>query len=112
MIDRANHNGRGTLRFVLIYGLAVLSASLAFVVHLTLRTENVRLGYALDHERREATRLRAEINQWRLESASSRTPQALEDIARSERGMVEPDRVPTLVVGGATRAARLSGRAR
>ncbi len=102
----------GTTRFVLLYGLAVVSASLAFVVHLALRTENIRLGYALDQERQHGSTLRAQINQWRLEAAALRTPAALEVVARSERGMVEPDRVPTLVVGGATRAARLSGRAR
>ncbi len=99
-------------RFVALYGLALLSASAAFVVHLTLRNQNISLGYEVEGARNDGLRLRNQINHARLELAVRRSPDALEMIARNERGMVEPDHVSTLVVGGAIRPPRLSGRPR
>lgn len=98
-------------RFALLFGVAVISAGSAFVVHLALRNQNVALGYTVERERNVSIRLRSEIATYRLELASRRTPAALEDIGRAA-GMVRPEEVPTLVVGGALRAPRASGRPR
>ncbi|MBL8601232.1 MAG: hypothetical protein JNK72_04860 [Myxococcales bacterium] len=98
-------------RFLTLFSLAVFSAGFAFIVHLALRTRNVAIGYDVERARREGGRLRGEINQARLELGVRRSPTTLEAEARA-RGMVEPDRVPTVVVGGAVRPPRLSGRPR
>ena len=81
-------------------------------MHLALRHQNIAIGYEVERERNEALRLRAQINAVRLELAARRSPAALEIIGRNDLGMVEPDRVPTLVVNGSTRPARASGRPR
>lgn len=95
-----------------MFSLAVVSSVAAFVVHLALRNQNITIGYEVERARNEALHLRGDINQVRLELAARRSPAALEDIGRNELGMVDPDRVPTLVAGGATRPARSSGRPR
>lgn len=95
-----------------MFSLAVVSSVAAFVVHLALRNQNIAMGYEVERARNEALRLRGGINQVRLELAARRSPAALEDIGRNELGMVDPDRVPTLVAGGATRPGRSSGRPR
>ncbi len=97
-------------RFMVLFGLAVVSSVAAFVVHLALRHQNIAIGYQVERARNDGLRLRSQINQVRLELAARRSPLALEQVGRAELGMVEPDRVPTLVAGGATRPARLSGR--
>ncbi len=99
-------------RFMVMFSLAVVSSVAAFVVHLALRNQNIAMGYEVERARNEALRLRGGINQVRLELAARRSPAALEDIGRNELGMVDPDRVPTLVAGGATRPGRSSGRPR
>ncbi len=99
-------------RFVFLYGLAALAAGSAFVVHLALRFQNVAMGYEVERTRAETLHVRSQINEVRLELAARRAPQVLERIGRDELGMVEPDRVPTLVAGGSVRPARLSGRPR
>jgi hypothetical protein len=95
----------------MLFCLAALSSGFAFVVHIALRTKNIALGYEVERGRQDARRVRAEINRVRLELAVLRTPANLESAAQA-RGMVRPDAVPTVVVGGAVRPARLSGRAR
>jgi hypothetical protein len=99
-------------RFMMMFSLAVLSSVAAFVVHIALRNQNIALGYEVERARTEGLRLRSEVNQVRLELAARQSPATLEDIGRNELGMVEADRVPTLIAGGATRPARLSGRPR
>jgi hypothetical protein len=99
-------------RFIAMLCLAIAAAGSAFVTHLALRFQNVAIGYRVQSARADAARLRERENQLRIELASRRSPQALIDVGRNELGMVEADRVPTLVVGGGTRPARLSGRPR
>ncbi len=99
-------------RFMVMFSLAVVSSVAAFVVHLALRNQNIAMGYEVERARTDGLRLRGQINQVRLELAARRSPAALEDIGRNELGMVEPDRVPTLIAGGATRPGRASGRPR
>ncbi len=101
-----------TTRFMVMFSLAVVSSLAAFVVHLALRNQNIAMGYEVERSRADALRLRGQINQVRLELGARRSPLALEQIGRAELGMVDPDRVPTLIAGGATRAPRASGRPR
>lgn len=101
-----------SVRFMVLFTLAVLSAGAAFVVHLALRNQNVTMGYEVERVRNDGLRLRAQINQVRLELAARRSPATLEHIGRDELGMVEPDRVPTVVAGGSIRPGHLSGRPR
>ena len=101
-----------TIRFVILYGMVTISASSAFVVHLALRNQNVALGYEAERARSESARLRSQINQYRLELGAQRAPGLLMAVGRGERGMVEPDQVTTLIVGGALRPGRASGRPR
>ncbi len=56
--------------------------------------------------------MRSQINQYRLELGAQRSPALLSQVGRVERGMVEPDQVTTLIVGGALRPGRASGRPR
>lgn len=99
-------------RFLVLLVLAIVSAGSAFVTHLALRFQNVATGYQVEAARQEATRLRDRENQLRVELAARRAPQALTEIGRGELGMVEADRVLTLVAGSGARPARLSGRPR
>lgn len=101
-----------TIRFVVLYGMVILSAGSAFVVHLALRNQNVALGYEAERARAESARLRSQINQYRLELGAQRAPGMLMAVGRAERGMIEPDQVTTLIVGGSLRPGRASGRPR
>ncbi|MDP3278136.1 MAG: hypothetical protein Q8Q09_23320 [Deltaproteobacteria bacterium] len=101
-----------TFRFIALLTLSIASASTAFITHLALRFKNVAAGYRVQEARTEGQRLRERANQLRIELSSRRSPQALTQLAQGDLGMIEPDRVTTLVVGGSVRPARLSGRAR
>lgn len=89
--------------------LSVIATGVALVTHLALRFQNVAMGYKVQSARDEAARLRERVNQLRIELSALRSPQALTDLARSELGMVEPDRVATFVTGRNTSAQHLSG---
>jgi hypothetical protein len=99
-------------RFVVLLVLSIAAAGSAFVTHLALRFQNVAIGYRVQSARAEAARLRERSNQLRIELAARRAPRALTEMGRGELGMVEADRVLTLVAGGGARPARLSGRPR
>jgi cell division protein FtsB len=99
-------------RFIALLALAIAAAGSAFVTHLALRFQNVALGYKIQEARTEAAVLRERANQLRIELAARRAPAALAEMGRAQLGMVEADRVTTIVAGGGTRPARLSGRAR
>jgi hypothetical protein len=101
-----------TSRFIALLGLSIAAAGTAFVTHLALRFQNVSVGYRVQDARREGQQLRERANQLRIELAARRAPQALSELGRTELGMVEADRVLTLVAGGVARPARLSGRPR
>jgi hypothetical protein len=101
-----------TSRFIALLVLSIAASGTAFVTHLALRFQNVAVGYRVQEARNEGQRLRERANQLRIELAARRAPQALTDMGRVELGMVEADRVLTLVAGGQARPARLSGRPR
>lgn len=99
-------------RFTVLLALALVASGAAFVTHLVLRFRNVEIGYQVQSARERARQLRLRANVIQLELASRRSPAELVEIGRAQLGMVEGDRVTTLVVGGALRPARPSGRAR
>lgn len=99
-------------RFVALLVLSIAAADSAFVTHLALRFQNVAMGYRVQAARAEAAVHRERANQLRVELAARRAPQVLSEMARTQLGMVETDRVLTLVAGGGRRPGRLSGGAR
>jgi cell division protein FtsL len=63
----------------------------AFLAHLHVRYEGIRLGYETSKARAVRTRLLLERRELRLELASLKSPQQIEVEARERLGMVAPD---------------------
>jgi len=84
--------------FLPLWTLAVAATVSAFVVHLALRSQTMQLGYELGQARQEEGRLREVKRVLELESASYKTPQRVEIVARTLLGMQppEPDRIVSL----------------
>jgi hypothetical protein len=76
--------------FLVHWTLAVIAAMFAFVVHLAMRGRTVTLGYELGKARQEQARLREVKRVHELESASYKTPERVEIVARSLLGMEPP----------------------
>ena len=77
-------------RFLVLWTLAVLATTCAFVVHLALRGKTVDLGYRLGHARNEQASLRESKRVLELEVASYQTPERVERVARTLLGMTPP----------------------
>jgi cell division protein FtsL len=84
--------------FLPIWTLAIAATVSAFVVHLALRGRTVQLGYDLGRARQEQSRLREVKRVLELESASYKTPERVEIVARTLLGMEPPtpDRIVPL----------------
>jgi len=82
--------------FLINWTLAVVATVCAFVVHLAMRGNTVSLGYELGKARSEQARLREVKRVLELESASYKTPERVEIVARSLLGMEPP--VPERIV--------------
>ena len=78
-------------RFLLLWAAAVLATAAAFVVHLALRFETVRLGYEVGEARREQRRLIEQRRLLAIEAATMRQSERVEAVARSSLGMDVPD---------------------
>ena len=76
--------------FLVVWTLAIAGTASAFVVHLALRGRTVELGYDLGHARQEQSRLREVKRVLELESASYKTPERVEIVARTLLGMEPP----------------------
>lgn len=85
-----NREVRRARIFLIHWTLAVIAASSAFVVHLAMRGRTVSLGYELGKSRQEQARLREVKRVLELESASYKTPERVEIVARSLLGMEPP----------------------
>ena len=87
--------------FLPLWTLAVAATVSAFVVHLALRGRTVQLGYELGHARQEQARLREVRRVLELESASYKTPERVEIVARTLLGMEPPppERIVALPLG-------------
>jgi uncharacterized protein involved in exopolysaccharide biosynthesis len=99
-------------RFIVLLVLSIAAAGSAFVTHLALRFQNISIGYQVQAAREQAARTRERLNQLRVQRAAQRSAEQLETLGRSQLGMVEPDRVTTIVAGAGIRPPRLSGRPR
>ena len=77
--------------FVWVWGLAVALATAAFVLHLNVRFEIIRAGYALSRAQSEQRGLRLSQRELRLELATLKSPGRIEGIARESLGMVRPE---------------------
>jgi hypothetical protein len=76
--------------FLLLWTLAVLAATAAFVLYLALRVRSVELGYELGRSHARVARLREVKRVLELELASHKTPERVDLVARSLLGMSEP----------------------
>jgi len=98
-----------TGRFLTHWTIAVFATALAFIVHLTLRFENIRLGYDLAKARSQQEQLIEQRRLLSLEAATLRQVDRVETVARGALGM---DVAPAPRVIAVNRpAARISGRA-
>lgn len=87
--------------FLALWTLAIAATVSAFVVHLALRGRTVQLGYELGRSRGEQARLREVKRVLEVESASYKTPERVEIIARTLLGMEPPssDRIVPIAQG-------------
>lgn len=99
-------------RFLMLWIAAVLATAAAFVVHLSMRFETVRLGYEVGAARREQRRLIEQRRLLALEAATLRQSPRVETIARGVLEMEPPsaDRVVPITPRRGSR--RTAGRVR
>lgn len=76
--------------FLILWTLAVLAATCAFILHLGLRVKSVQLGYELGRSHAKVERLREVKHVLELELASHKTPERVDFVARTLLGMSEP----------------------
>ena len=81
---------RARSAFLPVWTLAIVATVSAFVVHLALRGKTVQLGYELGRARQEQSRLREVKRVLEVESASYKTPERVEIVARTLLGMEQP----------------------
>ena len=93
--------------FLVVWTLAIAATVSAFVVHLALRGRTVQLGYELGRARQEQARLREVKRVLEVESASYKTPERVEIVARTLLGMEPP--TPDRIVPIAAPAAAPPG---
>lgn len=95
-------------RFLALWTAAVLAAAASFVVHLTLRFENVRLGYDVGDARKEQRSLIESQRLLAIEAATLRQPDRVETVARSALQMDVPGAPRIIAVD--KRSRRTSGK--
>lgn len=76
--------------FLILWTLAVVAATTAFVLHLGLRVKSVELGYELGRAHARVERLREVKHVLELELSSHKTPERVDFVARTLLGMSEP----------------------
>jgi cell division protein FtsL len=98
-------------RFLALWTAAVIATAAAFIVHLALRFETVRLGYEVGEARREQRRLIEQRHLLALEAATLRQAQRVEAVARGALDMDVPD-APRIVPIDGRQQQRTAGRVR
>lgn len=98
-------------RFLALWTAAVIACAAAFVVHLALRFETVRLGYEVGESRRDQRRLIEQRRLLAIEAATLRQADRVEAVARGtlQMDVPEPDRVVPI---DGRRRRRAAGRVR
>jgi cell division protein FtsL len=99
---------RANARVLLLWTAAVLASAAAFIVHLTLRFETIRLGYEVGDARAEQRELIESRRLLSLEAATLSQSDRVEAVARGVFDMDVP--APSRVVPMGGRARALSGR--
>jgi cell division protein FtsL len=82
---------RGPSSFVLLWTLAVLATTTAFVLYLAMRVRSVELGYELGRSHARVARLREVRRVLELELSSQKTPERVDLVARTLFGMQAPE---------------------
>ncbi len=103
---------KASASYLAIICLVVAIVTAAFVFHLYVRFEAVRLGYEMSQSRSERARLLIERRELRLELASLKSPQRVETEAREKLGMEMPDHHRIISIGKKRRPVLASGGAR
>ena len=85
--------------FLILWTMAVLAATSAFILHLALRVKSVELGYELGRAHARVARLREVKHVLELEVASHKTPERVDFVARTLLGMSEPSPDRILAAG-------------
>ncbi len=98
-------------RFMALWSVAVLATAAAFVAHLALRFETVRLGYDVGHARRSQRGLVEQRRILSLEAATLRQAARVETVARGSLNMDVPDSTRVIPIQ-ARDAVRTAGRIR
>jgi cell division protein FtsL len=96
-------------RFIVLWTIAAFATAAAFIVHLTLRFEILRLGYTIAHEHSTEAQLAETRRVLSLESATLRQVDRVEAIGRGAFGMEVVPASRVIQVHGAS--SRVSGRA-
>jgi len=91
-------------RFLVLWAIAVLATAVAFVAHLALRFETVRLGYDVGKARRAQGALVEQRRLLSIEAATLGQAARVEAVARGSLGMDVPP--PSHVVPMGVRTAR------
>lgn len=102
---------KSSARFLMLWTAAILAAASAFVVHLSMRFETVRLGYAVGEARRTQERLLEERRLLSIEAATLRRTERVETIARGLLEMHAPPAERVVPMSDA-RPRRSAGRTR
>ncbi len=76
--------------FLVLWTLAVIATTTAFVLYLGMRVRSVELGYELGRAHARVARLREVKRVLEVELASHKTPERVDLVARSLLGMSEP----------------------
>jgi cell division protein FtsL len=84
---------------LLLWTLAVVAATTAFVLYLALRTRSVELGYELGRAHAQVARLREVRRVLELELSSHKTPERVDLVARTLLGMDQPGPERILAAG-------------
>ncbi|MCP4679940.1 MAG: cell division protein FtsL [Deltaproteobacteria bacterium] len=98
--------------YLVVICLVVAAVTAAFVFHLHIRFEGVKLGYETSRSRAERARLIIERRELRLELASLKAPGRVESEARDKLGMEIPDHRRIIPIGKKRKTTLASGGAR
>jgi len=99
-------------RFLALWTAAVLATAAAFVVHLAMRFETVRLGYEVGVARREQRELTESRRLLAIEAATLRQAARIETVARGALRMDVPDPSRIVPIDGRAELRRTAGRVR
>jgi cell division protein FtsL len=98
-------------RFLALWSAAVLAAAAAFVAHLAVRFETVRLGYEVGQARKAQQELVEQRRMLSIEAATLRQAARVEAVARGALRMEQADDQRIVPIDGKPRR-RAAGRVR